>query len=190
LPPRILLFGRSAGEETAILGPRRRCGIVGGREHRAGAARPRHVWGWRTGVTSAPQLQTRASASLIYLNGFDLHQLGGAQVRLADEYDAAQERGETSGQPRKSNIPDGNNTPTVTDIGSKSNRCMRHASSAVALASFVCLIVGRARLEKRPRRRWGLRIPRVGAAQPVCGGRGLRRHTLKERQASGFDLPQ
>jgi hypothetical protein len=67
LPPRILLFGRSAGEETAILGPRRRCGIVGGREHRAGAARPRHVWGWRTGVTSAPQLQTRASASLICL---------------------------------------------------------------------------------------------------------------------------
>jgi hypothetical protein len=43
-----------------------------------------------------------------------------AKMRLADEYDAAQERGEvkspgnTSG---KSNIPDANNTPTVTDLG-------------------------------------------------------------------------
>lgn len=43
-----------------------------------------------------------------------------AQCRLADEYDAAQERGEVKSpgnKSGKSNVPDQNNTPTVTDIG-------------------------------------------------------------------------
>ena len=43
-----------------------------------------------------------------------------AQCRLADEYDAAQERGEVAklgGHLPKRNIPNGNTPPTVTDIG-------------------------------------------------------------------------
>src|SRR5262245_55054380 len=42
-----------------------------------------------------------------------------AQCRLADEYDSAQERGEvkSAGQPRKSIVPNENNTPSVDDIG-------------------------------------------------------------------------
>lgn len=42
-----------------------------------------------------------------------------AKRRLADEYDAAQERGEVQkpGGDRVSNVPGGNNAPTVTDIG-------------------------------------------------------------------------
>lgn len=42
-----------------------------------------------------------------------------AKRRLADEYDGAQERGEvkSSGQPRKSIVPNENNTPSVSDIG-------------------------------------------------------------------------
>lgn len=40
-----------------------------------------------------------------------------AELLLADEYDAAQERGEvaTAGEPV--NVPDGNNKPTATGIG-------------------------------------------------------------------------
>jgi hypothetical protein len=43
----------------------------------------------------------------------------GAKMRLADEYDAAQERGEVQrpGGDRMSNVPDGNNAPTVEDLG-------------------------------------------------------------------------
>ena len=43
-----------------------------------------------------------------------------AEVRLAEEYGAAQVRGEVAGpgQPRKSNVPNENITPTVTEIGS------------------------------------------------------------------------
>ena len=43
----------------------------------------------------------------------------GAKRRLADEYDAAQERGEvqTPGGARNFNVPKQNNEPTVDDIG-------------------------------------------------------------------------
>lgn len=42
-----------------------------------------------------------------------------AKRRLADEYDAAQERGDVQkpGGDRMSNVPDGNNAPTVDEIG-------------------------------------------------------------------------
>jgi hypothetical protein len=61
-----------------------------------------------------------------------------AQCRLADEYDAAQERGEVKGRGNKSgksNIPNENNTPTVEDIGLTSKqvhnaRAVRDAEKA------------------------------------------------------------
>ena len=42
-----------------------------------------------------------------------------AKRRLADEHDAAQERGEVQrpGGDRVSNVPDRNNAPTITDLG-------------------------------------------------------------------------
>lgn len=40
-----------------------------------------------------------------------------AKVRLADEYDAAQERGEIASAGKPANVPDGNNKPTVEDVG-------------------------------------------------------------------------
>lgn len=42
-----------------------------------------------------------------------------AKMRLADEYDAAQERGEVqkAGGDRVSNVPNRNNAPTVDDLG-------------------------------------------------------------------------
>jgi hypothetical protein len=40
-----------------------------------------------------------------------------AKRRLADEYDAAQERGEVAGQGKPVNIPDGNIKATVEDLG-------------------------------------------------------------------------
>lgn len=40
-----------------------------------------------------------------------------AKIRLADEYDAAQERGEVASQGKPVNIPDGNVLPTAADIG-------------------------------------------------------------------------
>jgi len=40
-----------------------------------------------------------------------------AKRRLADEYDAAQARGEVRGKGNMSNVPDGNITPTVREIG-------------------------------------------------------------------------
>jgi hypothetical protein len=62
-----------------------------------------------------------------------------AQCRLADEYDAAQERGEVQkvGGDRKSkiNIPKGNNGPTVTDIGLTSKQV--HEARAVRDAEKV-----------------------------------------------------
>jgi hypothetical protein len=42
-----------------------------------------------------------------------------AKRRLADEYDAAQERGEVATVGKPVNVPDGNNKPTATDIGLK-----------------------------------------------------------------------
>ncbi len=41
----------------------------------------------------------------------------GAKRRLADEYDAAQERGEVAAVGKPINIPAGNNKPTVSNIG-------------------------------------------------------------------------
>jgi hypothetical protein len=40
-----------------------------------------------------------------------------AKRRLADEYDAAQERGEVATVGKPVNVPDGNNKPTTADIG-------------------------------------------------------------------------
>jgi hypothetical protein len=40
-----------------------------------------------------------------------------ANRRLADEYDAAQERGEVASQGRQTNIPDGNVLPVAADLG-------------------------------------------------------------------------
>jgi len=40
-----------------------------------------------------------------------------AKRRLADEYDAAQERGEVASVGKPVNVPDGNNKPTVDDLG-------------------------------------------------------------------------
>lgn len=40
-----------------------------------------------------------------------------AKRRLADEYDAAQERGEVAGRGKPVNVPDGNIKPTATEIG-------------------------------------------------------------------------
>lgn len=59
-----------------------------------------------------------------------------AKRRLADEYDAAQERGEvSSGRPKS--LPDGNTSPTVADIGLSSKqvhdaRLVRDAEKADA----------------------------------------------------------
>lgn len=40
-----------------------------------------------------------------------------AKRRLADEYDAAQDRGEVAGEGRPKTVPDGNSLPTAADIG-------------------------------------------------------------------------
>lgn len=40
-----------------------------------------------------------------------------AKMRLADEYDAAQERGEVAGVGKPANVPEGNNKPTAADVG-------------------------------------------------------------------------
>lgn len=58
--------------------------------------------------------------------------------RLADEYDAAQDRGEVKGHGNKSDIPKQNITPTVTDIGLSSKeiheaRIIRDARSQLDL---------------------------------------------------------
>ena len=53
------------------------------------------------------------------LQGDALALMSRAKLRLADEYDAAQERGDVAkaGGDRMSIIPDENNAPTSTDIG-------------------------------------------------------------------------
>ncbi|GGB63002.1 hypothetical protein GCM10011316_38620 [Roseibium aquae] len=38
-------------------------------------------------------------------------------MRLAEEYDAAQERGEVKGHGHKSDVPDWNNTPSAAELG-------------------------------------------------------------------------
>ncbi len=40
-----------------------------------------------------------------------------AKRKLADEYDAAQERGEVAGRGKPVNVPDGNNKTTTADLG-------------------------------------------------------------------------
>jgi hypothetical protein len=40
-----------------------------------------------------------------------------AKRRLADEYDAAQERGEVATVGKPINVPDGNNKPTTEELG-------------------------------------------------------------------------
>jgi hypothetical protein len=42
---------------------------------------------------------------------------GAAKRRLADEYDAAQIRGEVASVGKPVNVPDGNNIPTADDLG-------------------------------------------------------------------------
>jgi hypothetical protein len=56
-----------------------------------------------------------------------------AQCRLADEYDAAQARGEVQrpGGDRTSNVPNRNNTPTVSDLGLTRNWSTKRARFAM-----------------------------------------------------------
>ena len=88
-----------------------------------------------------------AAAHRAQADGAEIEAL--AKRRLADEYDAAQERGEVQrpGGDRTSIVPLGNNAPTVTDLGL--TRKQVHEARQVRDAEAVAPGVVRRALDER-----------------------------------------